>query len=112
MSIGRIDDRSSEEALKKPIIIDLALPVNVTYENATKLELVNPSVTRISKATLFFQPYYVFHYKLDIARLDRTGKNHKIRDEGIYIVDSLGGKIIHKVVIDPKDHVSSLFSKM
>src|SRR5439155_18311379 len=57
LSIGRIDDRSDDEALKKPIIIDLMLPVNVTYENATKLGLANSSAASISKATLFLHPY-------------------------------------------------------
>jgi hypothetical protein len=112
LSIGRIDDRSDDDALKKPIIIDLMLAVNVTYENPTKLGLVNPCAARISNAILFLHLYYVFDYKLDIARIDRAGKNHKIVDEGINLVDSLAGKIIDKVAIDSKDHVSALFSKL
>jgi hypothetical protein len=95
MSIGRFDDGSDKESVKEPITIDLSLPVNVTYENASIVGLINPSAARISKATLFFHPYYVFDCKLDTARIDRAGKNHKIEDEGIYLVESMGGKIIN-----------------
>lgn len=37
-------------------------------------------------------------YKLRTARVDRSGKNHMIIDEGVQIVDALNGKVLYQAV--------------
>jgi hypothetical protein len=105
-------DMQSEERRTESITIDAALPVNVTYESATFIALVNPSSLTISETTLSFRPYYIFDYKLHIARIDRAGKNHRIIDEGTHIVDALNDKILYRDVVTPKNYVPDFFSKM
>jgi hypothetical protein len=107
-----IRDKQPEERRKESVIIDTALPVNVTYERAVFIAAVNPSSLIVSNTTLSFHPYYVFDYKLRTARIDRSGKSHMIIDEGVRIVDALNGKILYQDVTTSKNQIPDLFSKM
>jgi hypothetical protein len=107
-----VRERQYEGRQAESIIMDEALPINVTYESATSVALVNPSSLTISKTTLSFHPYYVFDYKLRTARIDRSGKSHMIIDEGARIVDALNGKILYQDVTTSKNQIPDLFSKM
>lgn len=93
------------------VIMAEALPVSVTYESATTVRLINPSSLTTSKTILSFHPYYVFDYKLHTIRIDRAGKNHKIIDEGILIVDALNGKILYQDIVIAKSYPPDFFSK-
>jgi hypothetical protein len=105
-------DLHSEGRRTESVTIDAALPVNVTYEDAIFIALVNPPSLTILKTTLSFRPYYVFDYKLHSTRIDRAGKNHKIIDEGTHIVDALNGKILYQNVVTSKSYIPDFFSKM
>ena len=86
MNIGRL---SSEQEID----ISFSLPIEVSYEQATKRLLVNPYATKVSNAILVLHPYFVFHYDVYIRR-GFLGRE-KIHDQGIYVVDSLGGEILY-----------------
>lgn len=112
-NIPSLSDIVYEERITEPLVIDTALPVNVTYENVIAIGLANPTALTISKTTLSFDPYYVFDYELYTARIDRSGKYHQIKDEGTSIVDALYGKIINeKNVLISKSYFRNFFSKM
>lgn len=61
MSIGR-----SESV--QDIILDFSLPISASFSEATRLDLVNPSAVRISRATLILSPFYVFDYMVDAKK--------------------------------------------
>jgi hypothetical protein len=89
--------------------IDYSIPVNMKYEEVTKIEIQNPSSVRVSGATLEFCPYYVFDYKMKMMRKDPTGKNHKIESEGKHIVNAQTGELVSaKPTTEFKNSLSKL----
>jgi hypothetical protein len=38
----------------------------------------------LQEASLIFSPFYLFEFKIDFERTDRSGRNHRIRNEGNY----------------------------
>ena len=78
MSIGRL------EAVQH-IVLDFSLPISRNYNEAARLDLVNPAAGRISRATLILSPFYVFDCIVDIKKGLFRGTFH---DEGTNIVDA------------------------
>jgi len=75
------------------MVLELALPLSMSYGQATRVELVNPLAVRISHVTLVLRPYFLFSYKVDTKKsIFRRGAG--IHEEGIRIVDALEGKIL------------------
>jgi hypothetical protein len=60
----------------------------MTFEEASHISIKNSSSLKVSGLVLF-RPYYVFEYKLDSIRIDKRGKTHRIKDEGLQIVDAI-----------------------
>jgi len=104
MSIGRLEP-------VQDIILDFSLPISMTYNEATRLDLVNPTVARISRATLVISPFYVFDYMVDAKKgLFRSS----IRTGGTRILDALTGEILFETQdLDKKKNQPSysFFSK-
>jgi hypothetical protein len=48
--------------------MNFSLSVSVTYNEATRLNVVNPTAARISRATLILSPFYVFNYIVDVKK--------------------------------------------
>jgi len=44
------------------IVLDSTLPLDVNYDKATRLDLVNPNAARVARTTLVLRPFYVFDY--------------------------------------------------
>ena len=91
MTIGRVRDASPE------IVLSTSLPVNLTLEAFSRLDLANPSALRRQRPRLIFHPYYRYDYRLDIARTDPTRGTHRVTDDGTIIVDALDGEILAKL---------------
>ncbi|HYZ51148.1 MAG TPA: restriction endonuclease, partial [Nitrososphaeraceae archaeon] len=103
MSIGRLDSAQD-------IILDFSLPVSVGYNEATRLNLVNPTSANISRATIILSPFYVFNYIVDVKKLLRS----PFHTEGTIILDALTGEILSETAdIDKKKNQAaySFFSK-
>ena len=103
MSIGRLDSAQD-------IILDFSLPVSVGYNEATRLNLVNPTAVNISRATLILSPFYIFNYIVDVKKLLRNS----FHTEGSIILDALTGQILSETAdIDKKKNQTaySFFSK-
>jgi hypothetical protein len=82
---------------EKIIITGCSLPVNLEYKDAIKVELTNPTATRISSAALEFHPYFVFEYTLNVSRKEPVGSTHPIKNTGIHIVDALNGRFLSPI---------------
>ncbi len=68
MLIGRSPLSSqSTDYDNKEITIDSVLPVSMTFEEITTLNLDNPHIAKIT-GTLIFHPYYIFDNKLDSTK--------------------------------------------
>jgi hypothetical protein len=84
----------------------------VTYNEATRLNLVNPTAARISRATLILSPFYVFNYIVDVKKgLFSRGSFHT---EGTSILDAMTGQILSETPdLDKKKNQPSysFFSK-
>jgi len=73
-----------------------ALPLNVSYEEAIKLNLENYDKIKINSSNLFYKPYYVFEYIFKDKYHDPTREVHTFYDEGLVIIDGLDGRILNK----------------
>jgi hypothetical protein len=83
MSIGRLES-------VQDIVLDFSLPISRNYNEVSRLDLVNPTAGRISRATLILSPFYVFDYMVDVKKGLFRGTFH---DEGTNILDALTGEI-------------------
>lgn len=72
-----------------------AVPLNVDFSNATKLENIQNYQGRVevSSAELIWKPYYVVSYRLDTSRIDPSKKLHKINDSGDCVINAIDGKV-------------------
>jgi hypothetical protein len=94
MTLGRLG--SGQQTL-----LELALPVNLTFEEISRLELANPELARV-QARLVLHPYYKIDWKIDIIRYDSGRGKHRLQDQGVYVIDALDGE-----VINPKENLMS-----
>ena len=84
MNIGRL------ESLQE-IVLDFSLPITINNNEATRLNLVNPTAGRIARATLILNPFYVFDCVVDVKKGLFRGTFH---EEGVSILDALTGEIL------------------
>ena len=87
MTIGRLG--SGQETS-----LELALPINTTFEEISRLEIANPELVKI-QARLVLHPYYKVDWKIDIIRYDPARGKHKLEDQGTYVIDALDGEVIN-----------------
>jgi hypothetical protein len=80
--------RPSSSINYNEIILESALPMSLTFEEVSHTTIKNSSSLKVSGLVLF-RPYYMFEYKLDSIRIDKRGKTHRIKDEGLQIVDAI-----------------------
>jgi len=73
-----------------------ALPLNIDYEEAIKLNLENYDKIRINSSNLFYKPYYVVEYVFKDEYHDPTREIHTFYDEGLVLIDGLDGRILNK----------------
>jgi hypothetical protein len=70
------------------IILGAALPISITFEEVSNILLKNTSFVKVSGLVLF-RPYYLFEYKFDSIKIDKRGKPHRNKGEGLRIVDAI-----------------------
>ena len=92
VNIGR-SNQGQEHNLKN------ALPIKITYEEASILELINKEKVQINSANLFYKPYFVIDYTFKDEYTDPTKEVHQFQDQGLVMVDALDGTIINKMNI-------------
>jgi hypothetical protein len=109
MLVGRHSSPSTSKAFGE-VVLEAALPVSLTFEEITNLHLKNASSVKIS-GFLLLRPYYVFEYKLDSIRIDRKGKTHRIKDDGVHIVDAITELVLYENEDKIKNQEHLFFSK-
>lgn len=92
----------------KEFQIKNALPLNVNYEDASKLEFENSDTIKVESSSLFFKPYFVIEYRFKAKFKDPTRKSHDFYNEGVVGIDGLDGSIINRYNVMGK--IKKLFS--
>ena len=87
-------NRVSTDDTSDEIVLDVTLPISLEYTEAIKININNPSTVKISKADLEFYPYYVIEYKIDIQRIDPSGKKHNLQNHEIVMVDASNAELL------------------
>ena len=84
-----------ESVRGQSLILEYALPLNVSYAQATKIDLLNKEKVRISEAELIFHPYFFAEYTFKAQFKDPTKKLRKFEDSDTLFVDALDGKVLN-----------------
>lgn len=92
ISVGR-----TESVKGQSLKLEYALPINVSFSQATEIKLANKDKVKISDAELVFHPYFLTEYSFSSNFRDPTKELHKLSDRGIVFVDALDGKILNEL---------------
>ena len=106
--------RHSSSKSYNEINLEAALPISLTFQEVSSVYLQNSSNVKVSGLVLF-RPYYLFDYKLDLIKIDKRGKTHRIKDEGSRIMDAITEFLFPKNEIDntkSKDSVSGFLKSL
>ena len=89
--------------------VENSLPINVDYEEATRLDLVNKSDVTVESSQLMFIPYYVYTYDISISKSLPNGDIARINEKGKVIVDAKNGEILKRKGLFSKSKTSIIF---
>jgi hypothetical protein len=92
LSVGREKGEIQEVFSSR---IEYALPLNVDFNRATKVNLSNSGKVKVSSVELIFHPYHAISYKFKAQKRDPTKKIHKFEDSDTLFVDALDGSILN-----------------
>ena len=84
----------STDDTSKEIVLDMTLPISLSYNEAIKVNIDNPFAVKTSRADLEFYPYYVIEYEIDIQRIDPSGNKHNLQNHEIVIVDASNEELL------------------
>jgi hypothetical protein len=90
ISVGR-----GESVKGQSLNVEYALPLNVTFTQATKIEVINKEKVRVSEAELIFHPYFFAEYTFRAHFKDPTKKLHRFKDSDTIFVDALDGSVLN-----------------
>ena len=90
ISIGRGECVRGEE-----LTLECALPLNVTFDEAKSLSLLNSEKIKVIDAELIFRPYFSIDYSFRAQVKDPTKKLHKFKDEDTVFVDAVDGEVLN-----------------
>lgn len=93
-SIGRL---KGQKSIKKEYF-KYALPVKVSFEEVSKINISNPEKVSVLSADLVWRPYDKVFYRLSANCYTPDRKVHKIKNEGYVIIDALGGGVVRGVI--------------
>jgi hypothetical protein len=90
ISVGR-----GENVKGQSLILESALPLNISYLQAIRIDLLNKEKIRISEAELIFHPYFSIEYLFKAQVKDPTRRLHKFEDADTLFVDALDGRVLN-----------------
>jgi hypothetical protein len=90
ISVGR-----GESIKGQSLSLEYALPLNVSFVQATKINLLNKEKVRVSDVELIFHPYFFAEYIFQAQFRDPTKELHDFQDSDILFVDALDGKVLN-----------------
>ncbi|CAG0998702.1 MAG: restriction endonuclease [Candidatus Methanoperedens sp.] len=94
---------------QKEIILPYALPLLIDYTKITNLELKNPDKVSVSRAKLFWRPFYTIKYSVNVTKSDPSGKSHTVKDDGICYVDAQDGTVLNLPTPKENDTLFDIF---
>ena len=103
ISVGRIESTKGQS-----LTLDFALPVNIGFSQATKVDLFNKEKIELVDAELIFHPYFFAKYSFNSVFKDPTKHLHKFGDDGTLFVDALDGKVLNQLPEKGLGIISSL----
>jgi hypothetical protein len=92
ISVGR-----GQSVKGQSLTLEYALPLNISYNQVTRIYLKNKDKIKISEAELIFHPYFYADYVLSTTFRDPVKNLHKFKDSGTIYVDALDGKILNSL---------------
>jgi len=90
ISVGR-----GESVKGQSLTLEYALPINITFSQATRIDIANKGKVRVSEAELIFHPYFFAEYSFGSEFRDPTKELHRFKDAGTIFVDALDGKVLN-----------------
>ena len=84
-----------ESVRGQSLILEDALPLNVSFTQAIKIDLLNKEKVRVSEAELIFHPYFFAKFTFKAQFKDPTKKLHKFEDSDTLFVDALDGNVLN-----------------
>jgi hypothetical protein len=92
ISVGRLESVKGQS-----LTLEYVLPINVSFSQATALNLANKEKINISDAELIFHPYFFAEYSFRADFRDPIKELHRFSDKGIVYVDALDGKVLNQM---------------
>jgi hypothetical protein len=84
-----------ENVRGQSITLESALPLNISYLQATRIDLLNREKIKVSDAELIFHPYFSIEYLFKAQVKDPTRRLHKFEDTDTLFVDALDGRVLN-----------------
>lgn len=94
---------------QKEIILPYALSLLIDYTKIINLELKNPDKVSVSRARLFWRPFYTIKYSVNLSKSDPSGKSHIVKDDGICYVDAQDGTVLNLPTPKENDTLFDIF---
>jgi hypothetical protein len=90
ISVGRAVSGRGQSAT-----LEYALPINVDFLQATRLDLQNRNVLKAGNVELIFHPYFMIEYVFKAQYTDPTKKVHRFQDRDSLFIDALDGNVLN-----------------
>ena len=91
VSLGRVESRKGQS-----LTVEYALPLNVDFIQATKIDLQNKDKIEFGKTPeLIYHPYFSIEYSFKTQVKDPTKKLHKLEDKDTLFIDALTGRVLN-----------------
>jgi hypothetical protein len=91
ISVGR-----TESVKGQSLSLEHTLPINVSFSQATALNLRNKEKVNVSDSVLIFHPYFSVHYNFNAIFTDPSKSVHKFSDRGAVFVDALTATVLNE----------------
>jgi hypothetical protein len=77
------------------LLLQYALPLKVTFDQVSQVNLLNKDKVMVSNVQLIYHPYYKIEYMFKAIFKDPTRETHKFEDRDILFIDALDGRILN-----------------
>ncbi len=91
ISVGR-----TESIKGQSLTLEHALPINVSFSQASAIKLLNKEKVQGNDAKLVFHPYFSLQYNFTTNFIDPIKSVHKLSDRGAVFVDALTGRVLNE----------------
>lgn len=100
IQLGRSEDQAK---------LELALPLEISYDDVLLLRLINQDLVAVKKVSLFWHPYYRIDYRLDMARKLPNKKIHTENIEDFILFDAVNNESVSKS--SARQHIRDQFRR-